>query len=108
VVTVLASEVRWQAINQIVFIPSGGYYSVFTSAPLFVGGQTGYLQLRNLGYPGNAIVGATLPTGPITPAGIIGITGPQGVTGPVGPAGTGSGGGGSVLGFTKVFIYGGM
>ena len=95
----------WIQQNQIVFIPSAGYYQVASgSVPTF--------SLQNLGYSGTNIpvgstisaafvspggiagvtgatgtIGSTGPTGPQGPTGTIGQTGIQGVTGPTGPAG---------------------
>jgi hypothetical protein len=63
----------WAALGQVVFIASGGYYSVF-------GIPDGtHLNLTNLGYTGNAAP-TTVIASPqnVSPGGLVGPTGPSG------------------------------
>jgi hypothetical protein len=71
----------WIQQNQIVFIPSAGYYQIASgSVPTF--------SLQNLGYSGvNLPVGSTISAAFISPAGIAGVTGATGTIGSTGPTG---------------------
>jgi hypothetical protein len=71
----------WVQSGQVVYIASGGYYSVATASVPTMG-------LFNLSYSGvNLPVGSAIAASKISPAGVIGPTGIQGVTGPTGPQG---------------------
>jgi hypothetical protein len=60
-------------VGQVVFIPSAGYFQIFSKPN---GAQ---LSLTNLGYSGNAISGTAIGTAiGVSPAGLIGPTGPAG------------------------------
>jgi microcystin-dependent protein len=63
--------------GQIVYMQSGDYFSVISTAP-----ATNTVVLQNLNYPGGAPVGTVIPVG-----NTVSGTGPQGPQGPVGPAG---------------------
>lgn len=65
----------WAVVGEVVFVGSGGYYTVFTIP------DTTHLTLTNLGYPGNAAPAAlvTSPKG-VSPGGLQGPTGPAGVS----------------------------
>ena len=79
VISVQVPSGYWAQKGQIVYIASGGYYSIATAGVPTLG-------LQNLGYSGvNLPVGSTIATGYVSPAGIAGYTG---VTGPQGPTGT--------------------
>ena len=70
----------WIQQNQIVFIPSAGYYSVSSGAvPTF--------SLQNLGYSVNLPVGSTIAAAFVSPGGIAGVTGATGTIGSTGPTG---------------------
>jgi collagen type VII alpha len=71
----------WIQTNQIVFIPSGGYYQVASgSVPTF--------SLQNLGYSGvNIPVGSLVSAAFVSPGGIAGVTGATGTIGSTGPTG---------------------
>jgi hypothetical protein len=75
---VLVPAGGWMQVGQVVFVASGGHYSVSSgSVPTF------YIQ--NLGISGiNLPPGQTIATGAITPGGAVGSTG---VTGPAGFSG---------------------
>ena len=73
----------WMQINQVVYIPSGGYYQVASGAvPTF--------YLTNLGYNGNIPVGSKVASYAISPAGIAGTTGVAGTQGATGIMGINS------------------
>lgn len=65
----------WAAVGQVVFIATGGYYSVF-SIP-----DGTHITVTNLGYPGNAAPAANV-TSPqaVSPGGLQGATGATGVS----------------------------
>lgn len=69
-VSVTVSNTSWMALGQIVYIETGGYYSVssLTSGTVAV--------LRNLGYQGNAAPSATVvSTSLVSPGGVQGAAG---------------------------------
>jgi hypothetical protein len=68
--------------GQTVYVENGGYYTVNN----IINSTT--VDLYNLDYPGNAIVGAIIASSSkVSPAGIIGSQGLQGATGYTGPQG---------------------
>jgi hypothetical protein len=86
-VTVSISEVGqftavWAQPGQVIFIETGGYYTVVSAA-------SGTMTITNLGYSGNAAPAATINTGSgVSPAGIKGDTGAAGSNGSNGTNGT--------------------
>ncbi|HKD61332.1 MAG TPA: DNRLRE domain-containing protein, partial [Terracidiphilus sp.] len=84
--TIALGNSSWMSVGQVVFLTSGGYYSV-ASTPTGTSAV-----LTNLGYTGNASSGTTIATAQaVSPAGLIGATG--GITGVA--AGTDLTGGGT-------------
>jgi hypothetical protein len=72
----------WMAVNDVVFVNSGGYYTV----ALINSGTS--VNLTNLGYAGNAGSGTTVNSGSkVSAGGLIGPTGPTGAQGATGPTG---------------------
>jgi hypothetical protein len=85
--TIALGNSSWMSVGQVVFLTSGGYYSV-ASTPTGTSAV-----LTNLGYTGNAPSGTTIATAQaVSPAGLIGATG-GGLTGVA--AGTDLTGGGT-------------
>ena len=69
---------RWAGVGQILFIVGGGYYQVVSVPSLTT------IEVKNLGYTGNAAPGATIASGGnVSPGGLQGVTGPSGVGGTV-------------------------
>lgn len=65
---------EWAATYQVIFIEGAGYYQVITEG-------TTSLEVKNLGYPGNALVGSDVPAGArVCPAGLIGLPGNNGIS----------------------------
>ncbi len=77
-VLVSVANSAWMAVQQVVFVEDGGYCLV-NAVP-----STTSVELKNLGYLGNANPGDTIPSGSLVTAG-----GFQGPIGPEGPAGAG-------------------
>lgn len=82
-VSVTVAATAWMAVGMVVYVATGGYYSVssITSGTVVV--------LENLGYTGNAAPAAVINSGSsVGPGGLEGAAGPTGPTGPTGPAGS--------------------
>lgn len=82
-VSVTVVSTAWMVVGAVVYVATGGYYSVssVTSGTVVV--------LQNLGYPGNASSGTNIALGSAVGAGgLEGIAGPTGSPGSTGPAGS--------------------
>lgn len=76
-VTIVVGTTAWMVAGQVIYIAGGGYYTVFSITDLT------HAVVTNLGYAGNASVGATVVgsgTQGIGPAGVIGSTGASAYT----------------------------
>ena len=71
----------WMVVGQIVFVTTGGYYTVASKA------DTTHVVLTNLGYTGNTAPASTGNGGTISPGGVQGATGATGATGAAGANG---------------------
>ncbi len=80
-VTVSVVNSTWMAVDQVIFITTGGYYQV-VSFP-----DSTHVILKNLGYSISQTPGATISSGSKVSPG--GVTGPQGFQGDQGSQGTG-------------------
>src|SRR5207247_139221 len=81
-VTVSVGTTSWMATGQVLFVTTGGCYTVssITDATTVV--------LTNLGYPGNASAGTVVASSKtVSAGGLIGLTGSTGATGATGAAG---------------------
>jgi hypothetical protein len=69
---------KWVGVGQILYVVGGGYYQVVSVPSLTT------IEVKNLGYTGNAAPGATIASGGnVSPGGLQGVTGPSGVGGTV-------------------------
>jgi hypothetical protein len=67
-VLINVTDSSWMAVGQVVYINTGGYYKVFNKP------NTESVIVTNLGYSGNAAVGALVSFGrSVAPAGIAGV-----------------------------------
>src|SRR5207245_2055527 len=81
-VTVSVGATSWMATGEILFVATGGFYSVsaITDATTVV--------LTNLSYPGNATAGTVVvSSATVSAGGLIGPTGASGAVGATGSAG---------------------
>ena len=80
--TISVQNTQWMQAGQPIYIASAGYYEVVVATTL----QT--VDVKNLGYPGNAAPGSIILGGSgVSPSGRIGLQGSAGATGPAGGLG---------------------
>lgn len=80
-VDVVVANTSWMAVNQVIFVATGGYYKVTA-----ITAATNTVTLQNLGYSGNANQGANIANGSLVTTG--GLKGTDGTNGTNGTNGT--------------------
>ena len=82
-VTVSVGSTSWMAAGQVLFVTTGGFYTVSSIT------NSTTVVLTNLGYIGNASSGTVVASSKtVSAGGLIGPTGAAGATGSAGPTGT--------------------